>query len=122
MNKKNWSIYCVFCIVLLLIVSLPVNGIKTNVIDNKTSDSEKIVEVKISSETDLLKIIEKGLSILDKDETNVLIYASEKEITWLEKSGFNYSIKYQSYKEMMGWSENPQEPLAFRTYSQMTAE
>lgn len=112
---------------IILTISLILTSITSAInVDNKFNNynfiNPAIAKIELSEPSTLGKIINHGITILDRDETFVSIFATDDELIWLKNEGLEPEILYKDYAEMMGWNTNPKLLEDFHTYSQMTTD
>ena len=109
-----------------LITASFAGGIDNNSYSNEEKNIDyldpAIVKVKISDKNSIGRIIDYDISIIEVNIDSLLVFASEEEISWLEKQNFYPEIVYENYAEMMGWNENPSMLDDFHKYTQLTEE
>jgi hypothetical protein len=83
---------------------------------------QRVIEVKISQPSDLGRIIDQKITILDADASTVKALVSPGELEWLRGSGFETRVIYESLAEMWGWKDNPAMLRQFHDYWGMKDE
>ncbi len=83
---------------------------------------QRVVEVKVAQPSDLGRIIDEDITILDADASAVRVLVSPEELDWLRSSGLESRVVYESLAEMWGWKDDPGMLRQFHTYWQMKDE
>jgi len=122
----NKNIILIMAFTFFLITASFAGGIDKNSFNNEEENNgyldPSIVKVNISDKYSIGRIIDNDISIIEVNIDSLLVFASEEEISWLEKQNFYPEIVYENYAEMMGWNENPSMLDDFHKYTQLTEE
>ncbi|PNX45704.1 MAG: hypothetical protein BV457_09040, partial [Thermoplasmata archaeon M9B1D] len=117
MNKKIVSVGTIFVVILSLVnfsvTSLNIdkeinNDLKENTFENQqnTFDNNfdiRIISIPLISNKTLQTIDSFDLDIIDVNESFIIAYATDEQIEYLLLKGFEPTILYNNYNEMMGF-------------------
>ncbi len=125
-NKINKNQFLLIFLTFFLITASFASGIENDykITNNKSFIfiNPAIVKVELFDDSNLGKILNYGITVIDRNNDFVIIFATDEDIIWLEKENLNPTILYKDYAEMMGWKDNPSFLDEFHKYSEMTAE
>ena len=119
-NLKKFLVAII--LVSFILTSFSVSAIQKTENEIFTRMNPAIVQIPYKDKTTIGRLIENDIAILKIKDEHILVYASSKDISILEKENFNPKIVYNSYDEMMGWKSNPSMLDSFHKYAQLTTE
>jgi hypothetical protein len=125
-NTLNKNRFLLILFTVLLITASFAGGIENNfkITDNESFSfiNPAIFKVELSETSTLGKIIDYGISIIERNNDYVVIFATDEDVVWLENENLNPTMLYKDYAEMMDWNNNPLLLDEFHKYTELTAE
>jgi hypothetical protein len=116
-----------------VLISATVSGV-LSISDQKNTDESildniifrdqnlRIINIPFSQVTQIGKLIDYDLTIIDIKDSNITAYASDQDIKKLINLGFEPEILFKNFAEMMGWNDNPDKLYDFHNYNSLTTE
>ncbi|MCK5261095.1 MAG: PKD domain-containing protein [Thermoplasmatales archaeon] len=131
MKIKNRITTIAFSFILIATVFTGVVTVGNQIVEDDSNPGQypifqipdlKVVSIPFTQPSELGKLIDQGLDIVDVKDSKVTAYISNIELEWLHEFGFKPKILFENLAEMNEKMFPPEFVLQFHSYSQMTDE